>query len=139
MLQERRVFLNQVGSVAMADDEVEVALLEEVILDPGKYQGGVTFADLGNDHANGEASFLAQRSGHQIRTVVQLASGGTHTFLGAGGDGFGTGRAVDDQRDRRGRQSKMGGEFLQADGRGGQWCAGDGGFLFGPYHADLES
>src|SRR5262252_10307335 len=55
-----RVFVDQVGAVAMAGDEIKVAFLQEIVFDTAHDGGGVSVADFGNDHADGEAALRAQ-------------------------------------------------------------------------------
>ena len=106
----------------MAHHEIEVAFLQKVIFDAGHDQRGIAFADFRNDDADGEAALLAQRAGHEIWTIVQLASGGADALLRARGNGLGRRRPIDDQGDSRGREAEMLGQRLQAHGL--SWALG---------------
>src|SRR5215471_9317439 len=53
------IFVDEVGAMAMAGDEVEVAFLKEVVFDAAHDGGGVSVADLGDDDADGEAALGA--------------------------------------------------------------------------------
>ena len=62
LLQQRRIFFNEVGAMTVADDEIEIAFLEQMVFDAGENQRGVAFADFRNNHADGEAALLPQES-----------------------------------------------------------------------------
>jgi hypothetical protein len=60
LLQHERIFLDEFAAVAVAHDKVEVALREQMILNPGHDQGRIPFANFRHDHANGVASLLTK-------------------------------------------------------------------------------
>jgi len=64
LLEENRVLFQQVWPVTMADNKVEIAFLDQMILNSGEDQSGVALADFRNDDANGETAPLPEGSGH---------------------------------------------------------------------------
>ena len=108
------VFVDEVGAMAVAGDEVEVALLEEIVFEAAHDRGGVAVADLGNDNADGEAALGAQGTGEKIRTVLELAGGGENAILGLLGDGIGDVGTIDDERNGGGRKAEVIGQFFEA-------------------------
>src|SRR5262249_37983479 len=96
LLQQVRVFLDEVVAMAVAHDEVEVTLLKEVVFDAGKNERGVAFANLRNDNADGGTSLTAERPSPKIRAVVQFAGRRADQVLGPLRDRLSFRRAVDD-------------------------------------------
>src|SRR4029077_13489596 len=60
LLQDVRIFLDEIVAMAMAHDEIEVAFLEKMVFDAGHYQSRIPFADFRNDHADGITALLAK-------------------------------------------------------------------------------
>ncbi len=97
--EETGILREEIGAVAMADDEVKEFLLEQRIFNAAEHGGGVTFADLRDHDADGEAALFAQAAGEGIGMVVERGGGLPHALLGGGGDSiFGPG-LVEDARD----------------------------------------
>src|SRR5882762_4764971 len=101
--------------MTMTRHEIEIALLQKVIFDSAQDQSGVALADLGNNHANGEAALGSQGAGEEIRPVVASAGSGEYAIFGVLRDRVRHGRAVYHQRHRGGRQAQFLRENLQAD------------------------
>ena len=101
--------------MAVANDEVDVAFLEKVVLNTGENQGGVTFADFRDYHANGETALLTKRAGHQVWPVVEFAGRLANALLRSRWDGFSSWRTVDDEGNSSRGQAQVGGQLLQAD------------------------
>ncbi len=75
LLQKERIFFNELVSMAMTNDKIEVAFLQQVILDPRHNQRGIPFADFRDDYTNGITALLPERLGEMIGPVIQLPSG----------------------------------------------------------------
>jgi len=60
--EHARVFVDQIGAVAVAGDKVEVPLLEEIIFDAAHDGRGIAVAHFGDDDADGEAALGCVRS-----------------------------------------------------------------------------
>jgi hypothetical protein len=60
LLQEERVFFEEQTTMAMANDEIEVTFLEEVIFDPRQNECRVSFANFWDNHTNGVTSLLSE-------------------------------------------------------------------------------
>src|ERR1700687_3347584 len=73
LLQQPRIFQDQIGPVPMADHKIKIALFQQVVLNAGHYQSGVSFADLRHNHSDGKTPLRAQRPSHEVRPVVQLS------------------------------------------------------------------
>lgn len=114
-LQEHfRVFVDQIGAMAMAREKIEVAFLKEKILDAAHDQSGIALADLGNDDADGEAALAAQGTGEEIGAIVKtlgLSQNAGTRFLR---DGSCRGRAIDDERNGGRREAQTLRQILQA-------------------------
>jgi hypothetical protein len=63
------------GFVAMADHEIKVAGLQQVVFDAGKNQSRVAFADLRDKNTDRKSLLLAQRTGDKIRAVIEFLCG----------------------------------------------------------------
>lgn len=99
----------------MADDEVEIPGLQQVLLDAVHHHGEVALAELWNDHANREGLPSAEGAGEKVRPIIQLLRGGQHTLSGFWRDGLGARSVIHDERDSGRRKPKVLGESLQAD------------------------
>ena len=91
------IFVDEIGAVAMAGDEVKVAFLEEVVLNATHNRGRVTIADLGNNDSDSEAALGAERTGEEVGAVLELSGGGEDAVFGLLRDGIGNIGAVDNQ------------------------------------------
>src|SRR4029077_3208590 len=54
-----RIFVDQIGAVAVAGDKVEVSLLEKIIFHAAHDGRGITVTDFRDDDADGEAALSA--------------------------------------------------------------------------------
>lgn len=117
--EHARIFIDEIGTVAMTGDEVEIALLQEVVLDSAHDRGGVPVADFGDDDPNGEAALRAQGAGEEIGAVFEFAGSREDAVLGFLRNRVGDAGAVDDERDGGGREIEVLSEFLEAHGPAG--------------------
>ena len=115
LLQEQRILFNELISMAVADHEIEIALLEQMIFNSRHDQRCVAFADFWDNHADGVTPLLPKRPRQMIRPVVQFPGSPSDQFLCALRDRFCRRRAVDDERHCRLRESQMFCERLQTD------------------------
>src|SRR5882762_1669350 len=60
LLKKMRILRYQIGPVAVADYEIKVALVQQVIFNAGEHQRCITLADFGHHHANRETSLRAK-------------------------------------------------------------------------------
>ena len=118
--EHARIFVDEIGAVAMAGDEVEIALLQEVIFDSAHDRSGIAVADFGDDDADGKAALGAQGAGKEIGAIFEFAGGGEDAVLGFLRNGVGDAGAVDDERDGGGRKSEVLRQFFEAHGLGGR-------------------
>jgi len=81
LLEEQRIFFEQVGPVAVAHNKIKVSFLQKMIFDSGHDQCCIAFADFRDKDADGVAALLAERAGKMIRPIVELARGLTNQFL----------------------------------------------------------
>ena len=58
--EEPGILINQVSAVAVADDEIEISFLEEMVFDSTHDGSRITIADFGHDDADGETTLSAQ-------------------------------------------------------------------------------
>src|SRR5207244_3028778 len=86
------------SSMPVAHYEIEVALLQQMIFNPGHHQRGVPFADFRHHYADRVASLLPERPRQVIGPVVQFPRRFPDQLLRALRNRFCAGRAVDDQR-----------------------------------------
>lgn len=114
--EHARIAVEELGAVAVADDEVEEAGLEQLVLDAGEDGGGVALADFGDDDANGVSAAFAEAAGDGVGGVTVLGCGGENTLAGGRGDAILLGLTVDDAGDGGGRELEERGEFLEGDG-----------------------
>lgn len=71
--------------MAMAGDEVEIALAEKIAVDAAQYEGSVAFANFRDENSDGEAACGASPSSSETGTVIEVASGREDAVLrGAG-------------------------------------------------------
>ena len=78
-------------------DEVQIAGLQQVLLNAVHHHREITFTELRNDDANCERLARSQRPREKIRTIVQLLRSGQYAFARLRGDGLGTGRVIYDE------------------------------------------
>ena len=112
--EHARIFVDEVGTMTMAGDKVEVAFLQEIVLYTAHDGSGISVADFGDNDANGKAALRAQGTGEEVRTVLEFSRRGENAIFRVLGDGVGDRGAVDDQGDGCGRQSKVLGELFEA-------------------------
>jgi hypothetical protein len=114
--EEVGVLLEEIGAAEVTDSEVEVAGLEEVLLDAKHESGEVAFAELGDDYADGVGKAGPEHACMQVGAVVEFLCGVEDALLGLRGDGFGDGRVVKDDGDSCGGEVEIFGEDLEGDG-----------------------
>ena len=100
--------------MAMAGDEIEVSLLQEIVFDSAHDGGGIAVADFGDDDSDGEATLSAQGAGEEIGTIFELAGGGEDAIFGVLRDGIGDAGSIDDQGDGGGGEVEVLREFFEA-------------------------
>jgi hypothetical protein len=98
--QQTGIALQQFGTMAMADYEIEELLLQQGVPDAGEHGRRIAFADLRHHDAYREASLFAQATGERVRFVVQRSSSRQHSLLRVGGDAVLGGRGVHHSGDR---------------------------------------
>ena len=108
--------LDHGGLVMMADEEVEISGLEQVLFYACENEDGVAFADLGNEHPDRLAAAAAQGASGEIRTVLELFGRGEDAVLGRFRNGLSGGSGVEDAGDGGGRKAEVLGESFEADG-----------------------
>ena len=59
LLEQTGILLDQVRTVPVTDDEIKVAVLEQLILNSSENQGRVALADLRDHHTDGKAALGA--------------------------------------------------------------------------------
>src|SRR2546430_11560688 len=101
--------------MTVADYEIKIAFLEQMIFNARHDQRRVTFADRWNKHADRVAPLLPQGSGKVIRSVIQLSGRCTNQFLGSMRNRLGGGNSIDHQGDSRLRESQMFRESFETD------------------------
>lgn len=106
------------GLMVMADEEMEVSGLEQVLFYAAENEGGVALANLGNEDADGLAAAVAEGAGGEVGAVVETFRGGKDTVLRGLGDGLCGGGGVEHARDGGGREMEVVREDFEADGRG---------------------
>ncbi len=79
--QEVLVFVDQVRTMMVADDEVEVAFLQQPLLDAAQHQRRVSLTHLWNHHADGEAAPVPELTAEDVRLVVQQLGRGQNALL----------------------------------------------------------
>jgi len=97
--QHAGIFVDEIGAVAMAGDEIKVTFLEKVVFDTAHDGGGISVADFGNDDADREAALRAQRTCEKVGTVFKLSGGGEDAVFSLLRYGIGDVGAVDNQGD----------------------------------------
>ncbi len=107
LLEHTWVLVDQIGTVAMAGDEVEVTLLQEIVFDAAHDGGGIAVTDFGDDDSDGETALGAQRAGEEVGTIFEFAGGGEDAVFGLLRDGVGDAGAVDDEGDGGGRKIEV--------------------------------
>lgn len=100
----------------MADDKVEIASLEKMLLDATENEGGVSFADFRHEDADSLAASIAQGAGGDVRAVVEAIGGGEDAVLGALGDGVGGRGSAEDAGDGGYREAEVLTKRFQARG-----------------------
>ena len=112
--EEPRIFVDQVGAVAVAYDKVEVPFLQEMVFHTAHDRGGIAVADFRDDDADGEAALGAQGAGKKVGTVFVLPGGGKNAVFRFLRDGVRHGRAIDDEGYGSGGKSEAFRQFFQA-------------------------
>ena len=97
--EELGVLVDEVGAAEMADGEVEVAGLEEVLFDAEHEAGEVAFAEFGDDDPDGVGEACAEHAGVEVGAVLEFFGGGEDALTGLGRDGFGDRGVVEDDGD----------------------------------------
>ena len=87
--EEVGVLVDEVGAAEVADGEVEVAGLEEILLDTEHEAGEVAFAELRDDDPDGVGEPGAEHAGVQVGAVLKFFGGGEDTLACLRRDGFG--------------------------------------------------
>ena len=116
--QQARVALDEIGSVAVTDYEVEVFLLEERVFNAAEYGGGVAFTDFRNHDADGEAALVAELACDGVGLVVEEGGGLEDALLRFGRDTVLVSCGVHDAGDGALGEAEVRGEFLELDGSG---------------------
>ena len=80
--QQLGIFLDQIGTVMVAGDEIEITFFQKMLFNAAHHQRGVAFADLRNQHSDCEAALCASPAGGKTWPVIQIAGSGKDTFLG---------------------------------------------------------
>lgn len=114
--EEVRILLEEVGAAEMADGEVEISSLEEVLLDAKHEAGEVAFAEFRNDYAYSVGKASSKHACVNVGTVIEFLCGVEDALPGLGRDGFGDRRIVEHDGDGRGREIEILGEDLESDG-----------------------
>ena len=113
------VFVDEIGAMAMAGDEIEVTLLQEIVFDSAHDGGGIAVADFGDDDSDGEAALGTQGAGEEIGTILEFAGGGEDAVFGVLRDGIGDAGSINDEGDGGGGEVKVLREFFEAHGPAG--------------------
>jgi len=126
------ILVDEIGAMAMAGDEVEVAFLQKIIFDAAHDRGGIAVADLGDDDSDGEAALCAKRAGEKVGAVLEFSGGGEDAIFGLLRNGIGNIGAVDHQGNSCGGKAEVLSQFLEADrslggARGGDRAGAIGG------------
>ena len=116
LLEKEGIFFDEIAAMAMTDDKVKITFLKEMIFDARHDQRGVAFADFRNNYADGETALLAERTSHEVGTIVEFAGGLANPFLSSVGNGLGSRGAIDDQGNGCGREIQVFRKSLEADG-----------------------
>ena len=116
LLKKKRIFLNEVPPVTVADHKIKIPFLKKMILDSGHHHSRISFADFRNHDSDREAALLTEGARHKTGTIIQFARGRADALLRGMRDGLRAGRPVDHQRNGGRRQAKVLGESFQADG-----------------------
>ncbi len=69
--QEALAAVDHLWAVVVADEEVEVAGVEQRLFDTGEHEGCVAFADFGDEDADGLAAAIAKGAREEIGSVVE--------------------------------------------------------------------
>jgi len=121
--EELRVLLDEIGAAEVADGEVEVAGLEEVLLDAEHEAGKVAFAELRNYDSYGVGEPGAEHARVDVGAVLKLLGGVDDALTGFGRDGLGDRRVVEDDGDGGRGEVEILGENLECDGSTCVWNA----------------
>ena len=114
--EELQVIVEEVGLRVMSGDQVEVALLQELVLDASEDAGRVALADLRQKDADRERPLPPKRACDEVRAVAEFFRRGADSLLGLRGDPLGGRRAVHHQGNGGRRQAQMGCNVLESDG-----------------------
>src|SRR5262249_4410404 len=105
--------------MAVADDKIKVAFLKKVILDSRHDRSGITFADFGNQNADGITALLTEGTGEVIGAIVEFAGGLADQLLSVRRNRFRVGRTIHDEGDRGLREAQMLSQRFETDGLSG--------------------
>ena len=105
--EQIEVLGTQILARLVTGNEVEVARTPQMVLDAAQDAAGVALADLGDQDTDGVAALVAQRPGHVVGPIVELAGRLEHPILGLLGDRLGHRGTVDDERNRCRRQIEV--------------------------------
>src|SRR6266849_8254741 len=114
--KEPGVLINEVWTVAVAGDKIEVSFFQKIVFHSTHHRSGIPIADFRDNDSDGEAALGPQRSSEYIWPVFELAGCGKNPVLGLLGNSIRDRRAVDDQRHGCGRKPKVVRELLQTHG-----------------------
>jgi hypothetical protein len=113
--QQLLVLVDEVVAMAVAGQEVEIARLQQVVLDPAQRQRHIALADVRDEDADRQAALPRERPRQRVRLIAELPGRGDDAVLGPLGDGVGRGRLVEHQRHRGRRQPETFGEKAERD------------------------
>ena len=109
--------LDQLRAMAMADDEVNVFLLEQWLLDAAEHGRRIAFGDLRDHHADRKRAAVAQAARQHVGPVPEQVCRINDFLLRGRRNRLRGGRAGQYPRDCRGRQPDVFGHILQRHGR----------------------
>ena len=112
-LQDVRILPQQLRVVMVDNGHEEVLVLAESGFDAADHHAAVGIADFRGDDADRECALLAQRTGEEVRVIIEFARRGDNAVLGVLGNGFRVGRIVQDRGNRALGQSQVFGQFLE--------------------------
>src|SRR5208337_4796361 len=116
--QHARILVYEIVAMAMAGDQIKITFPQQMALDTAHDHGGIAFAHLWNQDADGKTARRARPAGGKTGTVVQFAGGGKNAFLGRPRYGIRHRSLVHDQGNRSWRQAKVVGQDLEGDSFG---------------------
>ena len=113
-----RILVDEISAMPVAGDEVQVACLQQRVLDPAHHQRRIPLADLRHHHADGQRAAVPQRLRDRVRPVAGRRGGGADPLLRGRRDGPRRRRAVQHERHRRRREAQLIREHAQRDACG---------------------